>query len=54
MIGIAVPIVFFVFCAVIIKILSDNKTKRMLIEKGMIDENVKYLYADRYDYNVPS
>ncbi|NOY61071.1 MAG: hypothetical protein GXO75_19340 [Calditrichaeota bacterium] len=54
MIGIAVPIVFFIVFAAIIKILSDNKTKRILIEKGMLDENVKYLYGDRYDYNVPS
>jgi len=54
MIEIAVPIVFFIVIAVIIKMLSDNKTKRILIEKGMLDENVKYLYADRYDSNVPS
>ena len=54
MIGIAVPIVFFIIIAVIIKILSDSKTKRILIEKGMLDENVKYLYADRYDSNVPA
>ncbi len=52
--GILVPIVFFIVFAAIIKILSDSKTKRMLIEKGMIDENVKYLYADRYDVNVPA
>ena len=32
---------------VIIKLLSDNKTRRKLIEKGLVDEKVKYLFLDK-------
>lgn len=40
-------IVFFGVVAFIVKIILDHKTRHKLIEKGMLDENVKYLYADR-------
>jgi len=43
----AVPlIVFFGVVAYIVKIILENATRRKLIDKGMVDENVKYLYAD--------
>ena len=29
----------------IIKIISDNRIRRALVEKGVVDENIKYLYA---------
>lgn len=41
---IIVPAIFFSFVA-IVKIVSDNAIRRRLIEKGMLDEKVKYLYA---------
>lgn len=44
----AVPlIVFFGVVAYVVKIILENATRRKLIDKGMVDENVKYLYADR-------
>jgi len=43
----AVPlIVFFGVVAYVVKIILENATRRKLIDKGMVDENVKYLYAD--------
>ena len=40
-------IVMFVVVPIIIKMLSDNKTRRMLIEKGLVDEKVKYLFMNK-------
>jgi len=40
-------IVMFLVVPVIIKMLSDNKTRRKLIEKGLVDEKVKYLFMDK-------
>jgi amino acid transporter len=41
---IIVPAFFFAIFA-LVKVLSDNAVRRKLIDKGMIDENVKFLYA---------
>jgi len=49
-----VPLTIFVVIAVIIKILSDNKVRRLAIEKGMVNEDIKYLYFDRFEGKVPS
>ena len=51
-----VLIVGIVFFSVItfVKILSDNKIRSKLIDKGMLDENVKYLYSSRLEYHVPA
>jgi hypothetical protein len=38
---------FFVASAFIVRIIFDYKIRAKLIEKGMVDENVKYLYAQR-------
>ena len=51
--GELIPIVMFVIIPVIIKIISDNNIRKTLIEKGMVDENVKYLYSS-FDRGVPS
>lgn len=40
-------IIFFGVVAFIVKIILEHQTRKKLIEKGMLDENVKYLYADR-------
>jgi hypothetical protein len=40
-------VVFLVILAVIVKIIVDNSTRRKLIDKGMVDENVKYLFPDK-------
>lgn len=44
---ILVPISFFIIIAFIIKVISDNKVRHRLIEKGVINENIKYLFADK-------
>jgi hypothetical protein len=44
----AVPlIVFFLMLAYVVKIIFETGTKRKLIDKGMVDENVKYLYQEK-------
>lgn len=50
---IIVPAIFFSFVAMI-KILSDNAVRRKLIDKGLIDENVKYLYSNRLESQAPA
>lgn len=40
-------IIIFPTIAYIIKLALDNSTRKKLIDKGMVDENVKYLYTDR-------
>jgi len=52
--GILVPIVLFIVIGWIIKVLSDNHTKNLLIEKELVNENVKFLYMDRLEKYVPS
>ena len=39
-------IALFVAIAVITKLGLDHRTRQKLIEKGMVDENVKYLYRE--------
>ena len=39
---IIVPVIFFSFVA-IVKIISDNSLRRKIIDKGVVDENIKYL-----------
>ena len=51
---ILIPISFFFLLGYLIHVVSNNNIKRRLIEKGMVDEKLKYLYADKYDRNVPS
>lgn len=43
-----VPLIIFGFFAYVIKILSDNRIRNRLIEKGMLDEKVKFLYLDSF------
>lgn len=49
-----IPIVLFIVFGAIVKIISDNKVRRLAIEKGMINENIKYLYLDKFETRVPS
>ncbi len=52
--GILVPIILFIVIGWIIKILSDNNVKRLLITQGKLDENAKYLYIDKLERYVPT
>ncbi|MFQ5584110.1 MAG: DUF6249 domain-containing protein, partial [Calditrichia bacterium] len=44
MIEILIPIALFISMVAIVKILDDNKTRRKLIDKGLVGEDVKFLY----------
>ncbi len=52
----AVLIVATVFFSMvsIVKIISDNMMRRKILEKGMLDENIKYLYAQTSQQQVPA
>ena len=43
----AIPIGLFVVLAFIVKIIVENSTRKKLINKGLVDENLKYLFPDR-------
>jgi hypothetical protein len=43
----AIPVAMFVFFAAIVKMIVDNSTRKKLIEKGLVDESVKYLFPDK-------
>lgn len=45
--GPLIPIVMFIVIAAIVKIIADNTTRKRLIDKGLVDENIKYLFPDR-------
>ena len=49
-----IPIVMFIVIAIIVKIVSDNRTRRQLIENSMLNENVKYLFSDPFERHIPS
>ena len=42
-----IPIVMFLVPVAIIKIVADNRIRNKLIDKGMVDEKAKYLYANQ-------
>ena len=48
-----VAIIFFSLVAVL-KIISDNKIRSKLIDKGLVDEKVKHLYANNASFGVLS
>lgn len=50
---IIVPVVFFSFIW-LVKIISDNAVRRKIIDKGLVDENIKYLYLSDTGTGVPS
>jgi hypothetical protein len=46
--------IIFVSFVVVIKILSDNRIRRAAIDKGVLGEDLKYLYGNRIESYVPS
>lgn len=48
-----VAIIFLSFLT-LIKILTDSRTRNKLIDKDMVNEKTKYLYANRFSTNIPS
>jgi hypothetical protein len=49
-----VLLIIFGSITAVVKIISDNRIRRLLIEKGDLDENIKYLYSDKFAYAVPT
>jgi len=47
LVEIIVPIASFMFIFLLIKALFDYRTRQKLIEKGLVDEKVKYLFAEQ-------
>jgi hypothetical protein len=41
-----IPITLFIIIGLVIKWGMDHKTRRLLIEKGMVDEKLKYLFTE--------
>ena len=51
----AVPVIMLLgVIAYVVKIILENATRRKLIDKAMVDENVKYLYADMPETRILS
>ncbi len=46
--GILVPIAFFFAMVAIIKIISDNRLRQKAIDKNLVDEKTKYLFANSF------
>ena len=46
--------VIFASILLFTKMISDNRMRNKLIEKGMVNEDVKYLYGNRFEGSVPS
>jgi uncharacterized membrane protein YbaN (DUF454 family) len=49
-----IPIVLFIVIYFAIKVISDNRVKRILIEKGKLDENAKILFREHELVGVSS
>ncbi len=40
-----VAAIFLISLVFVVKIISDNRVRRAAVEKGLVDENVRYLWA---------
>lgn len=50
--SLALGIALFILIAVIVKTVSDNKTKRRLIEKGVVDDKLTTLFEERPELRI--
>ena len=48
---ILIPVTILGFTALIIKIIADTIIRSSLIKKGMVDENLKYLFSKKYSFH---
>jgi hypothetical protein len=44
LVGVLIVFVIFGAAAFVIKVISDNRIRRRIVESGQVDEKVKYLY----------
>lgn len=54
MVAAIIVAIVFISIVTIVKMFLDHSLRRKLIEKGMVDEKVKYLYASAFENQVPS
>ena len=43
-----IPLALFFATVAIIKIISDNRLRQKAIDKGLVDEKIKYLFANSF------
>ncbi len=51
---VVVPIAIFGSFAYVFRAWLDYKTRKLLVEKGLVDEKVKFLYSQTADAQIPS
>ena len=44
LVGVMIVFVIFASAAFVIKVVSDNRIRRRIVESGQVDEKIKYLY----------
>jgi len=52
--GELIPIVLFAIIPIIIKIVSDNNIKKRIIDQGLVNSDLRYLYIDRLEHHIPA
>jgi len=50
---VVVPVIFFSI-ATMLKTISDNSVRRRIVDRGVLDENVKYLFVKQHLDFVPN
>ena len=51
---ILVPVALFACITLMVKFITDSRVRRAAIEKEMVNENIKYLFANHFEANIPS
>lgn len=49
-----IPISIFIVFAFVVKTISDNNVRRLLVEKGSVNEDLKYLFMNMGDLSLPA
>lgn len=48
-----IPMTFFIIVFLIVKLVYDYKLRRLALEKGLVDQNLKFPFEDRFEGGVP-
>lgn len=49
-----IPIIFFIVVFLIVKLIYDYKLQRLALEKGLVDQNLKLPFGDRFESRGPA
>lgn len=52
--GELIPITLFLIVPIIVKIVSDNNIKKRVIDQGLVNADLRYLYIDRLEHHIPA